>query len=260
VDVILPAGGRIEGDFAREAGAEVKALIPLGRRTLLDTVLEAVRATGYVNRAVVVGPDAVQKHADSSADAFLPERGSGPENIFHGFEWLGKQTDAADHVLILTTDLPFILPDSVSGFLNRCPPDSDICLPLFEKSDFECRFQGSQNTYVKLRDGEWTVGGAYRLRRQALEKNREHIDRLFHARKSAAKMAKLLGPLFIARYLTRTLRVPHLECHCARLTGCAAAAVKGCDPALAFDIDDIHDYRYAVNLSQANDPLSATAS
>jgi len=247
VDVILPAGGRIEGPLAEEAETDVKALIRFDGRSLLETAAESAKATGVVNRTVVIGPQSIRRIGDNCADAVLPEAESGPANIFNGFRWLGEQPGAAEHVLILTTDLPFLLPHSVSQFLESCPPNADICLPLFSRQEFESRFPGSQNTYVKLRDGQWTAGCAYLLRRHALEQNRGHIDRLFEARKSAFAMARLLGPFFIARYVTKTLRVPHLESHCAKMTGCTAAAIRGCDPALAFDIDDLQDYHYALS-------------
>ncbi len=259
VDVILPAGGRIEGTLAEEAGTDVKALIQLEGRSFLEIAANSAQATGVVNRTVVIGPESIRAIGEKCADAVLPEAESGPANIFNGFRWLGEQPGAAEHVLILTTDLPFLLPQSVSRFLESCPPDRDICLPLFSRQEFESHFPGSQNTYVKLRDGQWTAGCAYLLRRHALEQNRNHIDQLFAARKSAFGMARLLGPFFIARYLTKSLRVPHIESHCAKMTGCTAAAIRTCDPALAFDIDDLPDYRYAQTVFKFRSDTSDTS-
>jgi CTP:molybdopterin cytidylyltransferase MocA len=245
VDVILPAGGRIHGDFAAEAGTAVKALIELRDTSILTNTVQALRSTGRVNRMVAIGPAEIAPHAESHVDAVLPESDSGPENIYRGLDWLRSQPDSADRALIMTTDLPFVTPESVSSFLARCPEAAEIALPLFSKQEFENRFPGSLNSYVRLRDGEWTIGGAFLLSQSALERNRAHIQRIHKARKSPFAMAQMLGVSFIARYLTRTLKVAHLESHCARITGCAACAVRGCDPALAFDIDESADYRYA---------------
>ena len=254
VDVILPAGGRISGPFAEEAGTDIKALIRFDGRTLLEIAVESAREAGVVNRIVVIGPEEVREKAASVADSVLAEAESGPANIFNGFRWLGEQPNPAEQVLILTTDLPFVLPHSVSSFLASYPADVDICLPLFNRQEFEDRFPNLLNTYVRLRDGEWTIGCAFLVRRHALEQNRGHIDRLFAARKSVAGMVRLIGPLMIARFLTRSLRVKHLEARCAQMTGCTAAAVTGCDPALAFDIDDIRDYHYALDGYLRTDP------
>ena len=48
IDVILPAGGRISGEFAAETGVGVKALIEIGGRTVLQRTIDALRATGQV--------------------------------------------------------------------------------------------------------------------------------------------------------------------------------------------------------------------
>ena len=245
VDVILPAGGRIEGEFAREAGTPVKALIEFDGASILTRLAKALRATGHVNRMVAIGPGEIKSHAESDVDAVLPDADSGPQNIYDGLDWLKAQPDPAEKALIMTTDLPFVTADSMTGFLTRCPEDAEIALPLFSKEEFETRFPESHNTYVRLRDGEWTLGGAFLLSCSALDRNREQIRRLHQSRKSASGMARALGPIFILRYLTKTLQVPHLESHCARITGFAASAVRGCDPALAFDIDESADFQYA---------------
>ena len=63
-DVILPAGGRITGDFAKMAGTEVKALISLDGQTILKRTIEALQATKRVGRLVVIGPPAALRHAE----------------------------------------------------------------------------------------------------------------------------------------------------------------------------------------------------
>ncbi len=91
VDVILPAGGRIGGDFAAEAGASIKALIELHGVTVLERTVRVLRAMPEVGRIVVIGPAELQGHAASrGADVVLPEGDSGPSNIMLGLEWLGK--------------------------------------------------------------------------------------------------------------------------------------------------------------------------
>jgi GTP:adenosylcobinamide-phosphate guanylyltransferase len=248
IDVILPAGGRISGEFAAEAGAEVKALIEVGGRTVLQRTLDALRATGQVRRAIVIGPHEIADHACAkSADAVLPEGGdSGPANILRGIEWL-SDTDGsrAGRVLIVTTDLPFLTPEAISTFIDSCPPDIDLCLPLVSKKAFEKRFPGSDNQYVKLADGSWTLGCGFLVNPEAIESNRDQIERVFAARKSQIGMARLLGLGFIIRFLTGRLSVSHIEKRCTHMLGCSGKAIPGSCPELAFDLDNIGEYRYA---------------
>lgn len=249
IDAILPAGGRISGDFAREAGTEVKALIALCGRTLLERTLTTLRATGRVGRIVVIGPPEVVAHPCArAADAALPEGASGPANIVRGMEWLCDASGGCypERILIITTDLPFLTPQAVNGFLDACPREVDVGLPLIGRQEFAARFPGLTIKYVRLRDSEWTMGCAFLVNPTAITRNRVMIERAFAGRKSQIAMVRLLGPLFIVRFVTRRLTIGHIQERCLQLLGCTGAAVRGCSPELALDIDLPQDYHYAL--------------
>ena len=57
MDAILPAGGRIEGEFARVAGTEIKALIRFQNESLLQRAIETLKSTEGIHRIVVIGPE-----------------------------------------------------------------------------------------------------------------------------------------------------------------------------------------------------------
>lgn len=255
IDAILPAAGRISGEFAAEAGADVKALIEIGGRTVLERTLSTLRASGRIGRIVVIGPEAVSMHpASQMADAVLSEGGdSGPANIVRGIEWLQEANGGnhAEKVLVVTTDLPFLTPGCIDGYLDSCPDGVDVCAPLVDRQSYEARFPTSEIVYVNLRDGQWTMGCAFLVDPQAVIANRTTIEQVFQARKSQMKMARLLGLGFIARFVTGRLEVGHIESRCRQILGCSACAVRGSAPELAFDIDGIEDYRWASKFAAA---------
>lgn len=247
-DAVLPTGGRIAGAFAQEAGVEIKALIALHGRTLLERTIDALRATGRIGRIVVIGPDELKNHAATrAADAVLPESESGPANIFRGLQWLREKNDsqAAHRVLVVPTDLPFLTAAAITDFLDACPARAEVCLPIIRRAAFEVRFPGSGGPYVRLRDGEWTLGCVFLLNPLAMTRNRAHIERIFEARKSQLAMARLLGPLFIARFLCGRLEVAHIQQRCESVLGCTGHAASDCAPELAFDIDLPEELRLA---------------
>jgi len=249
VDAVLPAGGRISGPFAAEAGAEVKALIPLGRGTVLEGTIRALRESAGVGRVVVIGPAELSGHpAVRGAEAVLPEGESGPENIFRGLHWLYQANGGrhAERVLVMTTDLPFLTAETLTRYLEACPANADLCVPLVRRQEFEQRFRGAEVRYVKLRDGEWTMGCAFLVRPEALVASRHHVERAYAARKSQWAMARLLGMGFTLRFLVRRLGVSDIERRCQGMLGCVGAAIRGSPPELAFDIDRPEDYRYAL--------------
>ena len=249
IDAILPAGGRIEGNFATEAGVELKALIRFSESTILERTVAALRATGQVERIVVIGPEELRDVLkNSDIQALLPEGASGPDNIYRGLDWLGDHGGCAHSVLVAATDLPFLSARSINEFLAACPVDADLCAPILRKDEFESFYPGLAGEYVRLREGLWTMGCTFLIKPKALLGSKAQIEGIFGARKSQFAMARLLGFLFLARFATKRLSLEHVQKRCEQILGCGGAGVLGCSPELAFDIDGLEEYRHALKL------------
>ncbi|MCX6381776.1 MAG: nucleotidyltransferase family protein [Armatimonadetes bacterium] len=247
VDVILPAGGRISGEFAEFAGVESKALIQWGERTILQRTLETFRALEGVNRVTVIGGGEVLEQArEYGVEGVVQEGSSGPENIFRGLEWLRAQENPAERVVIATTDLPFLSPAAVAHFLNACRDEVHIGVPVIWGKTFDARFPGTVSEYVPLKEGQVTVGCVFQISPEALFRARKQIETLFEARKNIFAMARAVGMGTILRLLTRQLAVRHIEDRCQKAIGCSGYAVMDAHPELAYDIDTIEDYRIAL--------------
>jgi CTP:molybdopterin cytidylyltransferase MocA len=245
-DVVLPAGGRISGAFAQAAGAEIKALIRVGEQTILRRTIEVFRATGRVRRIVVIGPEAALEEARAAgADGTLPEGDTGPENFFRGLAWLREQSGGpAARVTISATDLPFLTPEAIHHYWDSCPAQADIAVPMLAKAAFEARFPGSENLYVPLREGEITIGCVFQVNPEVLLRNRPHIERVFHARKSQFQMARLVGWRVALGLATKRLTIRAIEERCGQILGCRGAGVPDCAPELGFDIDQPQEFHY----------------
>jgi GTP:adenosylcobinamide-phosphate guanylyltransferase len=244
-DAILPAGGRIDADFAAKVGTDVKALIKFGDETILERTLSALQGTGRIGRTIVIGGDEVLIHVDGKATHVLPEGSSGPENILKGLKFLLAQPDPPSKVFVITTDLPFLTPEIVTRYIDSCPQQKDICVPLISKKEWFERFPNSTATFATIADGTWTTGCAYLIDVDALQRAMPQIERVFDNRKSIFGMAKLLGPVFLFRYVTKTLTVPDVEAKIVSMLGCTGAAIRNAPTELAYDIDAFDDYEYA---------------
>lgn len=244
-DVILPAGGHVKEDLATESGTDVKAMIRFGEETILARTIRVLRESGLAGRIVAIGGDAVQAEAERLGVHALPEANTGPENILNGLKWLRTQPNPPTKVMVVTTDLPFLTPDLIQRFVDLCPADRAITVPLISRAEWEARFPGSTAMFVTLGDGQWTTGCAYLLDANALERSMPQIEKVFAQRKSKLGMAKLLGPVFTYRFLRKTLTVPQIEAKIQSMLGCSGAAVRGAPPELAYDIDDLEDYTFA---------------
>ena len=241
LDVILPAGGRIAGEFAQMAGTDIKALIEFNGQTILRRAILTLRATNRVGQIAVIGPEPVLTEArECGAELLLPEGDSGPDNILRGLHAV-----SSTKVLILTTDLPFLTADALTTFLDACPPDADIAVPIMTEAEFNGRFPGTQNEYVRLRDGGYTLGCAFVLNGETLLRNEAHLRALFAARKNQWQMARLIGFGTILKFAARRLTVEELETRASAIAGCRGVAVRHSPPELAYDIDLPAEYEYA---------------
>lgn len=245
-DVIVPAGGTINPDFARVVGTDSKALIKLEGRSVLGNTLECLRSVPGVRRIVVIGGDAVKKDVEGIADQVLPEGKTGPQNIFSGLRWLTKEHNPAEKVLIVTCDLPFISVEVLTRFINLCPADKDFCVPLIAQDAFAEAFPGAEATFVKMQDGTWTTGCAYLATPKGLFASVDSIEKVFENRKSKIGLARMLGLRFVYGYLTQKLTVSDVEAKVKQLLKCTGVAVPGSPPELAYDIDYVEDYHYAL--------------
>lgn len=246
-DVIIPAGGRLNEAFSKVVGTQSKALIKFDGRSILERTITALRESGRVERIVLVGSSAVIENIDArGADETLREGATGPENIFRGLDHLAKLGSITDRIVICACDLPFIAPDAITKFLDRCPDRKDFCIPLVSEDDFAEAFPQATATFVQLTDGSFTTGGLFCVTPAGLRKAIHHIDHLFMHRKSKLGMAKLLGWGFAFRLLTRKLAVRDIEAKVVEILECTGAAVLDCPPELALDVDYVEDYHYAV--------------
>ena len=179
-------------------------------------------------------------------DAIVPAGPSLPNNILLGVKELLAMEDPPERLLIVTTDLPFVTDKSLAAFLDLCPPDADFCGALVSAESYLDRFPGSNSTWAKLKDGRFTLGGVYLARTEALRKAMPEIERVIAVRKSVTGMAPLLGPGFLMKLMTRGLTVAAIEAKVGEILNMKVVAVRDSPAELAFDIDEIDDYQYAL--------------
>jgi hypothetical protein len=200
-----------------------------------------------VGRTVIVGTPEVNAHKDASLASNLVEAGlTLPDNIMRGLDFLLQSGSISDRVLVVPTDMPFLDGGIVNRYLEMAPKDKDILVPLVQQHEFDEKFPGSSSTFVNLKGGSYTLGGMFVMAPEALQKSRSHIERVVEQRKSKLGMAKLLGPVFVAKWLTKTMTLADVENKIQSMMKLTGSAVLGVPAELAYDIDDEEDYNYAV--------------
>jgi molybdopterin-guanine dinucleotide biosynthesis protein A len=251
-DVIIPAGGKLDEEFARVVATDSKALIRFDGDSILNRTLTAFKECGQVGRIALVGSHSVLESREAArADLTLREADSAPQNIYRGLEALTESGEAPERVLICTCDLPFITADVVTRFLVQAPDGFDFVVPLVAKAEFNEMFPGAPGTFVTLQDGVWTTGCLFMASAFGLKRSVHQIESVFLRRKSKLGMARLLGFGFVYRLLTKKLTVKDVERKVGELIGVRGAAVKYSPAELAYDVDYVEDYHYALQTFRA---------
>ena len=117
IDAVLFAAGRVSGGLVTKTGVEIKALIELNDKTLLEHGIDALRGSCRTGKIFLVGPEAVLAHpAAESCDVALPapDGNSIHDSIVIALDSLtGSGQFLAEHALIMTADLPFVSAEEI---------------------------------------------------------------------------------------------------------------------------------------------------
>ena len=168
---------------------------------------------------------------------------------------------AQERVLVSTSDIPFLTPESVDDFVGRAVESgADLCCPVRLGRALRERFPEMKRTAIKLREGRFTLGNLVLVNPSYLQAHQDTIQHAYAARKSPLKMAGLLGyGLFVRLVLAQTLSptlltVGALEAGVGRLLGggCRAVGLETRFPEVGTDVDKPEDVALARRLLTGN--------
>jgi GTP:adenosylcobinamide-phosphate guanylyltransferase len=249
VAALILAGGVIAPELLPLAeGATNRALIPLAPgRVMLDYVVAAVRDAfaGTGERILIAGD--VPLPAGCIA---VPGGESLVDTLLHGVAALhGNET----RMLVVTADLPFLTADAVRGFLRlgEAAQPADIIFSIVPAAVCQEGFPTMRRTTLRIREGEFTLGGVSLLSPGFLRNREEVIREAYARRKDKARLAALLGPGLMLRFalaqiIPAALDIPYLEREVGRLLGGATArGVVAPFAGIGVDIDKVADVEIA---------------
>ena len=229
---LVLAGSRGGVDpVAAYGGASHKALIRLGDETLLARVVGALRTAGATRIAVVSShPEVRSEIARLGAEAL--DEAAGPSlSVRAGAERLGTP------LVVTTADHALLQPEWVSRFLADTPADADVTVLVASRATVEAAAPGTKRTWLKLADGDWSGCNLFYL---ANDRALGVIDlwrRVEAERKRPWKMAQILGPRMLLRYITRRLGLRDAAARLGALAGVRAAIVETPYGLASVDVD-----------------------
>ena len=243
MDCIVIAGGRpaeTEPLYSITKGAP-KALLKFGARTMVDYVVNALRGSHYINRIVVVGLDSDEGMSHYQNLISLPDYGGIIANGFAGLNWLAENQNESEHILMCSSDIPTITTPIIDEFIEECLPfDFAVYYSLVTREVMESRFPNSERTFVKLRDLEVAGGDVFIASPGLAQSHRQLLEDLAAGRKQAWKLARIVGPATLAKFLLGRLTVKEIENKATNYIGRPVRVVIFPHAEIAMDVDKLH--------------------
>lgn len=240
--VLAGSRGGVE-PVAEYAGVSHKALIRLEGQTLLARVVAALRAAGASEIAVISSHPDVRAEI-ARLDVTPLDEAAGPSlSVQQAALHLGTP------LLVTTADHALLQPEWVQRFIAETPGDADVAVLMAARPTVEAAAPGTQRTWLKLADGHWSGCNLFWL---ANDRALAVIDlwrRVEAERKRPWKMAWILGPRMLLRFVFRRLSLRGAAERLGDLAGIRAAIVETPYGLASVDVDKPADLDLVRQLS-----------
>lgn len=196
--VLAGSRGGVE-PVAEYAQVSHKALIILEGQTLLARVVGALRDAGAGDIAVISSHPEVRAEIARLGVEALDEAAGPSLSVQKAALHLGTP------LLVTTADHALLQPAWVRRFISETPGDADVAVLMARRDTVEAAAPGTKRTWLKLADGHWSGCNLFWL---ANDRALAIIDlwrRVEAERKRPWRMAWILGPRMLLRFVTRRL-------------------------------------------------------
>ncbi len=233
MEAVVLAGRVNDGKLQGESQEVYEANISIGGKPMVQYILDVLKAVPSVSTIHLVGPREAVAHYESERVHILQPGTDLFDNIR-----LGLSAANSEYVLICASDIPLVTKPVMEDFIQRClETTADFCYPVSRKESCDKAFPGMQRTYVTLKEGCFTGGNMFLVRKPALTKAWPLIEKMISYRKSPLKMAWVLGPVLLLKFVLKIVSVAELESKVGRLLEMKPKAILDAPPEIGVDVD-----------------------
>ena len=254
VDAAVLAGGINQIPLFPGNQPGKKALVELAGRPMLAYVMDALSASRYVNRILVVGPEEVCDFVRGWSGVALVEGLAEGKTVVDN-AWHALQVAESERVLFCNPDQPLLRTEMIDAFLEQAlPQEADVVSSWAKAESLAClgHYPEGEHKFASFGDGRYGHGNLFLVRREFphVLDIRQRLERLYEARKNNFRFVWELGPAFLARFLVANVigQMPTLA-ETLRMTSehfqVNIGSVVLPYPELVLDIDEPEDYAAA---------------
>lgn len=218
-----------------------KSLIEFQGAPLIVRLAESLEKSRYVDEVVFLIPQDARSLIEGKFRKpayYLTSGANLIEKIYEALEFV-----KTEYVLIVPVDVPLLNEKIIDGFIEEClAKNGDGFYPIIEKQVLEKKFPGTQRTYGRLKEGIFTGGNLFLIKKSLFYLNRKFIEEIYESRKDAFKMAKVAGITVFLKGLLGILKIQDAEKRVSKLFNNAdLKAVITKYPEIGIDVDKPED-------------------
>lgn len=240
IDALVLAGSPNDGPLQTCSAARYEALIPIRGKLMVEYVVEALRQCKRINRIAIVGPcSELSAHFQADERLLLVDNGGNlTENVLRGL----KELPGSKRVLLVTSDIPLITWQAIDNFIDLCnTEEADLYYPIVRREVVEKQFATTRRTYVTLKDGVYTGGNIFLFNPGIVEDCMPRGQMIVDARKSPLRLCRLVGFIFLIKFLMKSVSVQEAQKKVSRLLGIKGRVVVSMYPEVGVDVDKPSD-------------------
>jgi molybdopterin-guanine dinucleotide biosynthesis protein A len=237
---IVTAGGLTQPNrpLYEAARGGPKSLIDIAGRPMVQWVLDALGATGAVERVFVVGLPSETNLVCAHPLVLLPDHGDMLANIFAAAREILRADPGASHAILASGDIPALRGEMVEWLVQQVSDlDQDIYYSVVERSTMETHFPASRRTYIALKDVAVCGGDLHCLRLRAANDENPLVKKLIGARKSPLRQAGMIGFDTLLNLVLRRLTLREIETAVCQRLGLRGRAIISPYAETGMDVD-----------------------
>jgi len=240
IDALVLAGSPNEGALRGCSNAKYEAMIDIKGKLMVEYVVDALRQCDRIGRIAIVGPKKeLSIHFPVGGREVLVEHGGQLlENVLRGL----RELPGAQRVLLVTSDIPLITPQAIENFIDLCGNEqADFYYPVVPQELLETQYSTCRRTYVQLKEGVFTGGNIFLFNPGIVEECMSRGQKLVDARKSPFKLCRLVGLLFLIKFLVKKISLHEAQKKASQLLGIKGRVVISTYPEVGIDVDKPSD-------------------
>jgi GTP:adenosylcobinamide-phosphate guanylyltransferase len=243
MDAIVTAGGipLPEEPLYPATMGQAKAMVDVAGRPMIQWVLDALTDAKTVDNVVIVGLTDKMGLKCGKKMYFISNQGKMVENLQAGGRKVREINPQAEHVLLVSSDIPGITGEMVDWVVNTdMQTKLDVYYHYIRREVIEKRYPGCKRTWTHLK-GMDVCGGDMNVGRLSLLLSEETDiwHKITDARKSPLKQAALVGFDTALMLLTKRLSIEKAETNILKRLNITGKAVECPYAEVGMDVDKL---------------------